>query len=104
MAVVREFVSEVWEPWIASRPAVIREMAAKWPPDRLYRMPGGQRVFIHSYSEGGTVTVIVSGAFQLVTFERCVFGIDPAGLVECDLPGEDEPVGVLFPEDASLQP
>ena len=40
-----------------------------------------------------TLTVIVSGRFNYVAFERRVFGIKPEDLEECDLPRADEPLG-----------
>lgn len=42
-----------------------------------------------------TCRVGVSGEFNLVTFERDVFGIDPKDLEECDLPGPDELLGTM---------
>lgn len=82
--------------WLAERPQVIKDLVARVPPDRLYRLAStGHRVFLYSYSENGTVTVAVTGQFNLVAFERRVFGIRPEELEECDLPGPDEPVGSL---------
>lgn len=81
--------------WVAERPDVIRALisARRFDPWTLYRLKTtGQRVYIISFSEpeesGGKVTlrVVVSGKFNLVAFERGVFGIDPDDLEECDLP------------------
>lgn len=83
--------------WIASRPKVIQGMIAKVPPNRLYRMKStGSRVTLHSYSEDGTVTVDISGNYNLVTFERQVFGIPIDDLEECGLPHADEVLGVML--------
>lgn len=69
-------------------------MAAKKPPELLYKLKStGHRVIIYSYAEDGTVSVVVSGAFNLVAMNRIVFGIKPEDLEECDLPGPDDPVG-----------
>jgi hypothetical protein len=85
-------ISDDHATWIAARPPAIREMIRRWPPNLLYRLEStGHRVTIHSYFEGGTVTVSVTGTCKLVTFERNVFGVDPATLEECDLPAEGEP-------------
>jgi hypothetical protein len=37
--------------------------------------------------------VDVTGEYNLVAFERRVFGIKPEDLEECDLPGLHEPLG-----------
>jgi len=66
-------------------------MQALPPPDRLYWLsPPGQRVIIVGYSESGTLTVNVSRKFNVLCFERQVFGIDPGNLTECDLPNQFE--------------
>jgi hypothetical protein len=85
-----------WSAWLAERPAEIRALIDRYPPNRLYRMEDGHRVTIEAYSEGGTVTVRVSGQYNFVMFERGVFGIDPATLVECDLPGPGELLGAML--------
>lgn len=96
MAILIEMKEPDWSAWLDSRPPEIRRMAEKWPPNRLYRMGDtGHRVTIVSYGEDGTVRVFVSGKYNFVTFEREVFGVDPATLTECDLPPSDEPVGSL---------
>ena len=81
----------VWAEWLASRPQVIQDMAAKFPPDELYRLgSSGHRVTLYSYSEDGTMTVNVTGDFNFVAFDRRVFGITPDDLEPCDLPSPDE--------------
>lgn len=96
--------SKEFEEWLATRPPIIQELARKIPPDKLYRLKtSGHRVFLYSYSEDGTCTVIVSGQFNLVTFERRVFGIKPEDLEECDPPGPDEPVGTMLTEDNDVK-
>ena len=80
--------------WRTTKPPVIQAMIAKHPPDRLYRMDTGHRAVIYSYSEDGTVTVMVLGDYNLIEFERRVFGVDPDTLMECDLPEPNEPLGV----------
>lgn len=82
--------------WLEEKPQAIRDMVAKIPPDRLYRIkPDGKRVCIYAYAENGTVSVIVSGKYNLVAMDRLVFGVKPEDLEECDLPGPDEKVGLL---------
>ena len=90
-----------WREWVASRPESIRVVAERYDPWTLYRLKTtNQRVFLEAFSEPGadgkvTCRVGVSGMFNMVTFERSVFGIDPDDLEECDLPSTDEPVGSL---------
>lgn len=97
MAKIAEINQDALNEWLSTRPQMIQDMCAKYPPDRLYRMKDtGQRVTLYSYSEDGTVTVTVSGTYNLIaTFERNVFGVDPSSLEECDLPSKDEVLGVL---------
>jgi hypothetical protein len=86
-----------WSAWVATRPPVIQQMCAKYPPNLLYRLKTtGDRVTLVAYSENETVWVFVSGEFNLVTFERQVFGISVTDLEECDLPAESERVGCLI--------
>jgi hypothetical protein len=98
-----------WKSWVEERPPAVRMVAERLKPWKLYRMKStGQRVTVYSISEPPgpgqpcTVTVDVGGAFNLVTFERRVFGVLPDDLGECDLPTEDEPTGVLFTEPADI--
>lgn len=92
-----------WDAWLAERPDALREAVAKYKLDpwTLYRLkPTGQRVFVVALYEPGDdgkvmLRVGVSGEFNMVTFERDVFGIDPADLEECDLPKVGEQVGTL---------
>ena len=92
-----------WDKWVANRPAVIQELCRRLPGDRLYRLKSyNQRVTLCSYSEDGTVTVIVSGKYNFVTFDRKVFGISPDDLEECDLPDPEELIGTVFTEKKDI--
>lgn len=88
MAKIREITDQAgWDSWVASRPAVIQELCALLPPDRLYWLKGlGRRVTLFSYNEDGTVTVDVPGQFNGSTSDHRVFGIKPDDLEECELP------------------
>ena len=91
-----------WREWVAGRPESVREIAERFDPWALYRMHStGQRVQLVSIFEDGTVSVAVFGEFNLVAFERRVFGIDPNDLEECDLPGPDELCGEMVFLDCS---
>lgn len=94
-----------WSEWLNGRPQVIKDMAAKYPPNVLFRLPGerGNRCHIHAYNDDGTVIVTVSGQFNRILFGRNVFGVDPATLVECDLPGPDEELGDVSQEAGYTQ-
>src|SRR5262245_23680714 len=91
-----------WSEWLAEQPPAIRRLIARYPPNRLYQMGDGLRVTIVGYREDGTVAVDVSGEFNLVTFERSVVGINPADLMECELPDTDELLGALLTERAEI--
>jgi hypothetical protein len=86
-----------WQEWVSSCPDVVRTVAERFDPWTLYLLKStGQRVTVCSFWEDGTVSVIVSGDYNLVTFEREVFGIDPNDLEPCEIPSLDEPVGALL--------
>lgn len=88
--------------WVAERPPLVRAVAERFDPWTLYRLTTtGHRVFMVGFSEpddDGPVTMVVavSGLFNAVVMERTVYGIRPEDLVECDLPGPEEPVGSLL--------
>lgn len=84
-----------WSEWVESRPEIVKEVARKLHPWKLYKF-GDHRVTLYSISEDGTVTVNVTGEFNSVVFERRVFGVNPTELVECDFPGENEITGSLL--------
>lgn len=87
MAKFREIDEAEWQQWISERPAIIQDMAGRIRPDTLYQLKQtGQRVYPKSFSEGGTVTVIVPGEFNLLPFDIEVFGLSPDDLEECELP------------------
>lgn len=94
--------------WIAERPASVQAIADKFPPWELFLLKtSNHRVFIRSFDEhtDGTVTltVVVSGRFNLVMFERAVFGIKPEDLEPCDVPGPEEPIGAVLDHDGALR-
>lgn len=89
--------------WLEELPEPCRSIAQRLPPNRLYRLASnGHRVTIVSYSEDGTVWVVVSGKYNLIDFAREVFGVDPNGLTECDLPAEGEPLGVILEDSKDI--
>lgn len=87
-----------WAKWAKKRPPVIQALAERFKPWTLYQLDNGDRVTVRSFCEDGTVTVSVSGQFNVVLFDREVFGVSPDDLTECDLPEEGEVVGTLIPE------
>jgi hypothetical protein len=100
-----------WDEWVKSRPDRIREIAEKVFPWKLYKLKnGGHRVTVYSIDEPKdkntipTLKVTVSGDYNLVVFERTVFGIKLEDLEECDLPSPDEPVGSMDIPIEFLQP
>lgn len=88
---------------MASRPPVIQELCRKVPAGNLYRLKdAGQRVTIYSYQEDGTVVVAVLGKYNLVAFERRVFGIKPEDLEECEFPTRGEPLGAILTKQEDI--
>jgi hypothetical protein len=89
MAKIAELNHEGWQEWLEGRPAAVRAVAERYPPDRLYKMNDtGQFVTIVSYGEDGTVRVNVE-PYRITDFIPLeVFGVDPNGLEECDVPAE----------------
>lgn len=89
---------EIFATWLASKennPAVY-VTAHTHPPDRLYRIDGSDwRAGIIAYCDDGTVTVAVSGKYNLIPYEFVVEHVDPSTLFECELPGDDVQVGVI---------
>lgn len=77
-----------YDGWVASRPPAVQKVIKKYPPDTLYRLKTtDQIVTIYSYSEDGTVTVDITHDLNPhKPAGLTVFGIDPADLVECDIP------------------
>lgn len=89
-----------WAEWVAQRPEKVRAVAERFEPWKLYRLKSSShRVTLVSFdqpkdeSQPVTLKVHVSGDFNRVAFERTVFGILPEDLEECELPGQDEPLG-----------
>lgn len=104
MAKILDIDEAAWAEWVAGRPECVRVLCERLPPDRLYLLKSsGHRVTLHSYSENGTVTVNVTGDYNIVTFDRQVFGIKPEDLEECDLPPEGCMLGTMLTEDAEVK-
>jgi hypothetical protein len=89
-----------WKEWVANRPECIRSMIEKFEftPWKLYKLqPHGHRVTLVSFEEHKdsppTLKVAITAQFNLIVFERGVFGVKPEDLEECDLPSPNEPVG-----------
>lgn len=97
-----------WAEWVAERPDNIRKVAERFDPWTLYRMKNtNQRVTLCSFREQAngnvTLTVNITGEFNLMLFGKRVFGIDPNNLEECDLPAEGEPLGEVLNENEQLE-
>lgn len=91
---MNEQQAQEWKTWLASRPTVVKELAERFPINKLFRLKSsGHRVTLRSYSEDGTMSVNATGEYNRILFSRVVFGISPENLEECDLPGPDEDLG-----------
>lgn len=98
---------KAWNKWISKRPEHVRKVAEKFDPWSLYRLKtSGDRCTLISFEEmqDKTVTmrVAITGRFNLVIFDRQVFGILPEDLELCDLPGPEEEVGTLLTSDKTI--
>lgn len=91
-----------WAEWVASRPPNVRKIAERFNPWTLYQFKDGQRCVLVSFSEAPdgrvTLTVNVTGEFNMVAFDRSVFGVDPDSLEESDLPAASEVLGTMLTE------
>lgn len=79
---IREF-----NEWLKYRPEIIKEIANKVPPWNRYKLKTtGQYCDLYSYSEDGTVTIIVNGHESEILNQVnkiapvSVFGINPDDL------------------------
>jgi len=95
-----------WVEWIAELPENVRTVVEKhgFVPWKLYRLKtSGHRVTLGSFDEGEndevTLKVDVLGKFNLISFERSVFGVKPEDLEECELPADDEPLGAALTQE-----
>ena len=66
-----------WDDWLESRPNCIKKMCFSHPADQIYRMKStGHIATIFSYSENGTVKVVINNEYVIQTsMERFVFGV-----------------------------
>jgi hypothetical protein len=96
-----------WDAWVSERPCSVREVIQKYAlaPWKLYRLKSsGHRVTLYSVDEPEdgsfpTLKVDVSGRYNMLSFERRVFGIKPDDLEECELPSGAEPLGAVLTHD-----
>lgn len=94
-----------WDTWVSERPEKVRNVILKHglTPWKLYRLRSGHRVTLYSIDEPKegepTVKVDVLGRFNLVAFDRRVFGVKPEDLEECELPSLEEPLGTVLTAD-----
>ena len=92
-----------WEMWVAAMPPALRDMAERFPPNRLFKMQStGQRVTVQGYQSNGRLTVDFSGRFNACMVERQICNVPPKDLVECDLPGPDEKLGAVLTSPAEI--
>lgn len=87
---------QVWLEWVNSRPEVVKELALKFPPNKLYKMRNTRyRVAIYGYCENGTVIVHATTEFNLILISRCFHDVKTDDLEECDLPSPKEVTGAV---------
>jgi len=107
MAKVIEWSKEqekAWNEWVSSRPQIIQDLCKRFPPYNLYRLKkSDNKVTLYSYEEDGTMTVNVTGEYNVVMFNRQVFGISPDDLEECDLPSPEEATGTVLTDKEDVE-
>lgn len=95
--------------WCETRPPAVCAVAKRLPPWKLYRMKStGQRCSIYSFSEpigDGPVTlqVDVTGEFNLIMFDRRVFGVSADDLEPCAPPSADETTGTVLTDESDIK-
>ena len=95
---------KVWDEWVSSRPDIIKNLCIKFPPNLLFKMKDtGHRVTVYSYSDDNTMTVNVTGKYNVLTFDRRVFGIKPEDLEECNIPKDSETVGTIITKPEEVE-
>jgi hypothetical protein len=94
---------EGYKAWVESRPDNVRRVAEKFTPWGLYRLNDGNRATLVSFGEGEdgavTLTVNITSEFNVVLFDRQVFGVNPDSLEPCELPAADEALGAVMTYD-----
>jgi len=94
-----------WQEFIDTLPpdGKAKASAMRFPPwELLLLRSSGHRVLPYSYADDGTLSVVVLGRYNLISFERRVFGIEPDDLEPCDLPAEGEVLGVTMSPQQQL--
>jgi hypothetical protein len=85
-----------WDAWVAERPEIVQRVAKKFQPWKLYRLTTTNHkitLAIFDEEDDNTVTLRVNVLAEFndnLLYERCVFGIVPDDLVECDVPSLEE--------------
>lgn len=103
MAIVEPVDEAALKVWAESRPPIVQALIRSHPPGRLYRIKtSGHRATLYAYDEDGTIKVHVTGKYNLVAFDRTVFGVKPEDLEECELPGPGEILGTALTEDEDV--
>lgn len=82
------------EAWLVGKPAVIGEVARRYPPWKWWTLRTddenvqyGTRYFVYSYAEDGTVQIVRHDVASGRAMYR-VFGINPSDLNEADSPDD----------------
>ncbi len=100
-----------WDAWLADRPDCIREAGKKLVPWKLYYdRESGMRCTLVGFTEvkppdqprKAEVIADFTGRYNLISFNRRVHGLSVDQLEECDLPAENEPLGVMLNNEQRL--
>lgn len=95
---------KAWRKWIRKLPKQVRGVAERFEPWSLYRLKmTGHRVTVHAFGDDATMTVIVSGRWNNLAFERQVFGIEADQLEDCELPEPGEKLGSTMTQEEAKE-
>jgi hypothetical protein len=98
---------QAWINWLADQPPYVGAVGKRLDPWSLFWLRD-QRVTICGFNsdpktEKVTVQVNVTGQFNLVMFDKTVFGVDPNDLTPADLPAPDEPLGAVLKGEKEIE-
>ena len=95
MAICREVKRNALNEWLATQPAIIKELCLRLPIGRLYSFRG-MKGEIQAYNEDGTVTMVFTGEWCEVAYPHKEYNLNPSEVIACDLPLPSDPVGAKF--------
>ena len=99
---------QLWRVWLAEQPTYVATIGERFDPWSLYLLKSSNhRVTVCGFNSNSethevTVQVNVTGEFNVVAFDRTVFGVDPDDLGPCALPKPGERLGAILTDPALI--